>query len=226
MATVMNQLVSPLLLSLLVLPVWAEEAHESGPQAEALAWLTYYRQAQLLFHPADLDALQARLAGMTEHEAAAWLEETSRLRSRLDSPSWQQTRDWYLQYLEAQTDRGAKQLDRLRDRSVHLKASELERVVEKISAFRVSLLQRRLAAQETLRLQRADRQNSGISSTGVYQAPPIVIPVVPTVIEPQRCVYPPLIDSRDVARRVLWHALWGRRGKRIDHHALRASATK
>ena len=92
----------------------ADDVTAENAKAKVLEWIEDYRKEQVLFHDDDIARLQKELAEDTPEEAIKWWQRTASMREALESPQWQETREWLREFLKVQAIFSDEEVDELR----------------------------------------------------------------------------------------------------------------
>lgn len=200
-----------------------ETAAEQTDQQKALAWLDRYREKQVLFHDNDIARVRQELAEATPDEAQKWWEKTREIREALDSPEWQETRQWLKGFLKVQAIYSDKEIDHFRDQAseaANTSTIKFKDLLARISEERARIVGGSAAAekfreekvsivQAYRQEQAAERHAAMLAASRTAASAPASAPQA--VRKDQYRPPHPLVTSMDVARWSVMRDFWGGR---------------
>jgi len=187
----------------------AEDAKPAEVKQQALAWLDEFAKEEVLFSQKDLEKLRAKVASMSDEEAAAWWKKSAQERELLDSEQWQETRDWLREFLKVQAIYSDEQI-RYFQSEAFAKAvkspRELKDIMAEITARRKALAagarqSAQTRAQLVATIEAFTQEQVQARAARVAQTPPLPSVPAPAIVrQPEAPYNEPLVTSLDVAR--------------------------
>ena len=111
-----------------------------SPNHKAVVWLDRFAVEQVLFRDQDLAQIRKKMIEASPDTAQQWLDETAEVRRKLESPDWQQTRQWLSRFFKVQAIYTDKELDEFHQKVMVATPAELGKIMEEIEARRSSLV--------------------------------------------------------------------------------------
>jgi len=195
---------------------WQEE------KRKILDWLDRYQAVQVIFREDHIEKLRANVARMPKDELHRWLAQTAEVRAVLDSDAWQETREWYREFLRVQAIYSDEDIERSREKAAKASPKELCEILSGIKRRREALRWMHAASQSQRHANVAMWETYGQHAvahlhaarkagyhTGRWGFGHGKTTAERSCRDSRYHVPPPLITSRDVARGAVWSSVFG-----------------
>ena len=196
-----------------------DDVKPAEAKKEALAWLDEFAKVEVLFSQDDLKKLRAKVAEMSDEEAAAWWKMSAEERELLESEQWQETRAWLREFLKVQAIYSDEQI-RYFQSEAFAKAVQSPRELKEVMA-EIAMRRKTLAAGakqsaatraqlvntiEAFKQEQVQAREAALSRT-----PPLPSVPAPAIVRKPEAPYnEPLVTSLDVARWAVMRNFWPR----------------
>jgi len=133
---------------------------------ETLDWLDRYLSTEVLFTREDVRQIRDKVARMSPDEFKTWLDETRDLRAQMESPEWQETRDFLHEILTKTKLFSEEQVEEFRAHAREMTPEDLSIQMTRLEQERVAFLQGRSAfqVQRSVELDRGEEVRAGQAS--------------------------------------------------------------
>jgi len=195
---------------------WQEE------KRKILDWLDRYQAVQVIFKEDHIEKLRANVARMPKDDLDRWLAQTAEVRAVLDSDEWQETREWYREFLRVQAIYSDEEIERSREKAAKASPKELCEILLDIKRRREALRWMQAASETRRQSNLAMWDTCGQQATAVRDANRKAGYHVGqstfghgkatgerSIRESRYHVPPPIITSREVARGAVWSSIFG-----------------
>ncbi len=138
--------------SLLLVTMAAEFAVADDTQQQRTAvveWLESYVGDEILLKPEDLAAKIDTIRQMSDVEFQTWYRETRPLRQVLQSPEWQDTREWLREFLAVQAIYSDEQIEQFRSNAAKMSPREMLEAVRLIQRRHRSMVSMNASSQRS-----------------------------------------------------------------------------
>lgn len=187
-----------------------------------LQWLDQYLTESQLMRAEDIKKIRGAIEQMSSSQLQQWLQQTEQLRQAVESPRWQETKQWLKTYLRVQSTYSDEEIEKLRRDIYNADAQRMLEILQRIQTKHDSLVWMHEASQQARASEVAQHNSrtaaqaaaaSQARSTGAGSVPLFGSGVAKSE-KPSTGYRPPapLINSRDVARAAVWSEAWGGRG--------------
>lgn len=130
----------------------ASKATINQERQEALEWLESYVGNELLLSPEDLQKLISQIKTMPDDAFERWYNQTSKLRTMLDSPEWQETRAWLQDFLQVQAIYSDSEIAEFQADVAKMTPTQLMEVMRRLERKHQSLIAMRKASEQNRQL--------------------------------------------------------------------------
>ncbi len=184
-----------------------------------LLWLDKYLTDSELMRKEDMAKIREAVAKMSPSQLENWLQQTAQLGEYVESPQWQETKQWLKGFLRVQAIYSDKEIAQLRKDILYADADQMLAIMKRIQAKHDSLVWMHQASEQT-RATEVKQRNASVaqqaaaaskSRSSSTASVPLFGAGAAKGQKPSKGYRPPgpLINSRDVARATVWREALG-----------------
>jgi hypothetical protein len=199
-----------------------EKVSDDERLRETLDWLDKYMSDSQLAPPGAFEKVRAVVAQLTPSQLEQWLIQTRRLRQYIESPEWQETRQWLRGYLKVQAVYSEQEIQSFRQRLFNADPDELLAMLQQIQAKHESMVWMHQASTQSrsmdvqarnARVARQDAANAAAMQAAAQRSAPLFGNAMNAGAAARKPdsgyrVPGPLIDSMTVARWTAFAGAW------------------
>ncbi len=199
-----------------------EKVSDSERLSETLDWLDKYMADSDLAPPGSFEKVRAVVAQLTPSQLEQWLIQTRRLRQYIESPEWQETKQWLRGYLKVQAVYSEQEIQSFRKRLFDADPNELLAMLQQIQAKHESMVWMHQASTQSrsmsvqarnAQVARQDSVNAAATQAAAARSAPLfgnAMNAGSAARKPDSGyrVPGPLIDSMSVARWATFAGAW------------------